>query len=194
MVVGITGGIGSGKTTVVDLFKKQGDIAVYIADFEAKKLMVESNVIKENIIKNFGNESYIDGELNRPHISKIVFSDKSKLALLNSIVHPEVFQHFDNFIKKNFHKEYILYENAILFENGSDKMCDIIITVIANHDLKIERVMKRDSCSKDAVLARMSHQWNDSKKALLSNYIIVNDTLSATETQIITIHNILTKK
>jgi len=194
MVVGITGGIGSGKTTVVNLFKKQGDIAVYIADFEAKKLMIESNIIKKNIIKNFGNESYIDGELNRPHISKIVFSDKSKLALLNSIVHPEVFQHFDNFIKQNSDKDYILYENAILFENGSDKMCDVIITVTANHALKVDRVMKRDSCTKDAVLARMSHQWNDSKKALQSNYIIVNDTLGATETQIITIHNILTKK
>jgi dephospho-CoA kinase len=194
MVVGITGGIGSGKTTVVNLFKKQGNIAIYNADIEAKKLMVESETIKNKLLEIFGDKSYINGELNRAYISKIVFSDKSKLAILNSIVHPEVFKHFDNFIKKNTQKEYILYENAILFENGSDKMCDIIITVTANRDIKIDRVMRRDSCSREDVLSRMNHQWSDSKKVLQSNYVIVNDTLNITETQIVTIHNNLTKK
>jgi dephospho-CoA kinase len=105
-----------------------------------------------------------------------------------------VFKHFDIFIKKNAHKDYILYENAILFENGSDKMCDVIITVTADHDIKIDRVVKRDSCSRKDVLSRMNHQWSDSKKALQSNYLIVNDTLNIAETQIVIIHNNLTKK
>ncbi len=194
MIVGITGGIGSGKTTVVNLFKKQGDIAIYNADIEAKKLMVESGTIKNRLLESFGNQSYIKGDLNRNYISNIVFSDKNKLALLNSIVHPEVFKHFEDFIKQNAYKDYILYENAILFENGSDKMCDVIITVTANQDLKIDRVMKRDSCSRADVLSRMNHQWSDSKKALQSNYVVVNDTLNIVETQIVTIHNNLTKK
>lgn len=194
MVVGLTGGIGSGKTTVLELFKKQGNIAVYLADFEAKKLMNESVTIKENIIKSFGKESYVSGTLNKVYISKIVFSDKSKLKLLNSIVHPEVFIHFKNFIKLNSDKEYILYENAILFENGSDKMCDIIISVITDYEARINRVIKRDSCSREEVIARMNNQWSDVKKTIQSNYVVVNDDINNTRSQIFTIHNILTKK
>ena len=151
MVVGLTGGIGSGKTTVAKLFSKFNDVAIYIADIEAKKLMSSSEIIKKKLIKQFGESSFVNQKLNRNYISEIVFNDKEKLSILNAIVHPEVKKHFQDFIKKNIDKTYIIYENAILFENGSNLLCDYIITVYANVNTKIERVILRDSSTKEAV-------------------------------------------
>lgn len=194
MVVGLTGGIGSGKTTVAKLFSKFNDVAIYIADIEAKKLMSSSEIIKNKLIKQFGESSFVNQKLNRNYISEIVFNDKEKLSILNAIVHPEVKKHFQDFIKKNIDKTYIIYENAILFENGSNLLCDYIITVYANVNTKIERVILRDSSTKEAVESRMKNQWNDSKKIVQSNYIICNENLDETKTQVNKIHNILTEK
>lgn len=194
MVVGLTGGIGSGKTTVAKLFSKFNDVAIYIADIEAKKLMNSSEIIKKKLIKQFGESSFVNQKLNRNYISEIVFNDKEKLSILNAIVHPEVKKHFQDFIKKNIDKTYIIYENAILFENGSNLLCDYIITVYANVNTKIERVILRDSSTKEAVESRMKNQWNDSKKIVQSNYIICNENLDETKTQVNKIHNILTEK
>ncbi|KGL60665.1 MULTISPECIES: dephospho-CoA kinase [unclassified Polaribacter] len=194
MVVGLTGGIGSGKTTVAKLFSKFNDVAIYIADIEAKKLMSSSEIIKKKLIKQFGESSFVNQKLNRNYISEIVFNDKEKLSILNAIVHPEVKKHFQDFIKKNIDKTYIIYENAILFENGSNLLCDYIITVYANVNTKIERVILRDSSTKEAVESRMKNQWNDSKKIVQSNYIICNENLDETKTQVNKIHNILTEK
>ena len=194
MIVGLTGGIGSGKTTVAKLFSKFNDVAIYIADIEAKKLMNSSEIIKKKLIKQFGESSFVNQKLNRNYISEIVFNDKEKLSILNAIVHPEVKKHFQDFIKKNIDKTYIIYENAILFENGSNLLCDYIITVYANVNTKIERVILRDSSTKEAVESRMKNQWNDSKKIVQSNYIICNENLDETKTQVNKIHNILTEK
>lgn len=194
MVVGITGGIGSGKSTVVNMFSKFENIAIYIADEEAKKLMNTSSIIKESLIKEFGTDTYINNQLNRPYLANIVFNNKNKLAILNSIVHPEVHKHLENFIKSNSFKDYILYENAILFENGSNKICNKIITVTAPLETKINRVIKRDNTARDEVISRMKNQWSDQKKSLQSHYLIVNTSLQKTQTQVLKIHNSLTKK
>lgn len=193
MVVGLTGGIGSGKSTVAKEFQKIGNIAVYFADNEAKKLMSTSPIIKEQICNEFGNETYNNNQLNKAFIADIVFANKEKLATLNSIVHPEVYKHFKTFVDSNSDKQYVLYENAILFENNSDLLCNKIITVIADESLRIQRVVQRDNTSEAEVKNRITNQWKDSKKALLSNYIISNNTSDDLLLQILRIHNNLTK-
>ena len=194
MVIGITGGIGSGKSTVVKLFSKFKNIAIYIADDEAKKLMDSSSEIKAKLISEFGNKTYLNNQLNRPYLAKIVFNNKEKLTTLNTIVHPVVKKHLQDFIKENKNKDYILYENAILFENGSNNFCDKIITVTTPINLRIQRVIKRDKSSRDAIENRIKNQWSQTKKTLQSHYIIDNVTLTKTETQVSIIHNYLTLK
>ncbi|MGY8910905.1 MAG: dephospho-CoA kinase [Flavobacteriales bacterium] len=192
-IVGLTGGIGSGKTTVAKFFAEFKNVAIYIADVEAKKLMNSSEIIKIKLLKEFGKESFINGELNRTFIAEIVFKDKEKLAVLNGIVHPEVRKHFQKFIENNQDKAYIIYENAILFESKSNIFCDIVITVYADLNTKINRVIARDSSTKTAVLNRIKSQWSDAKKMLQSNYIIYNEKLEDTVNQVHKIHNILTQ-
>ena len=194
MVVGLTGGIGSGKTTVATIFANFNTVAIYNADLEAKKLMNTSPIIKSKIIEEFGDESYLDNQLNRPFIANLVFKDKSKLAALNGIVHPEVKNHFNEFVKLHADKEYILYENAILFESKSNLKCDIIISVYAPLNVRIERTMLRDNTSKIAVENRIKNQWLEDKKLLQSNYVITNLSKENTHFQVLKIHNILTKK
>lgn len=194
MIVGITGGIGSGKSTVVKLLAKYPNTAIYTADEEAKKLMNSSKIIADKLILEFGNETYQNGELQRDFLSKIVFQNPEKLAILNSIVHPEVRNHFQNFIKLNQDKLLIIYENAILFESKSNLICDVIITVFASLLVRIERVMQRDHCLNEAVVSRIKNQLNEEIKMLQSNYIIINDTIEHTENQVKYIHNILTEK
>ncbi|WP_363322513.1 dephospho-CoA kinase [uncultured Tenacibaculum sp.] len=193
MVVGITGGIGSGKSTVAHMFSKLENVAIYIADIEAKKLMNTSKTIKGSLIETFGAQTYINNQLNRPYLAGIVFQDKNKLAVLNTIVHPVVHQHLNDFINKNRSKDYILYENAVLFENGSDQICDKIITVTAPLETKIARVVKRDGTTRKEVLQRVKNQWTDEKKLLLSHYKILNISLDITNTKVLEIHNYLTK-
>ncbi len=192
MVVGITGGIGSGKSTVVKMFSQFKDIAIYIADDEAKNLMNSSNEIKTKLISEFGNDTYKNNQLNRPYLADIVFKNKEKLTVLNTIVHPIVNNHLQDFIKQNSNKKYILYENAILFENGSNSFCDKIITVTAPEDLRIQRVKKRDNSTIEAIKNRIKNQWSQNKKTLQSHYVIKNIILSDTEAQVLKIHNYLT--
>lgn len=194
MVVGLTGGIGSGKSTIVKMFSELENIAIYIADDEAKKLMVTSPKIKTQLITEFGEQVYINNKLNRAYLASIVFNNKEKLAILNAIVHPVVNEHLQNFIKENSNKNYILYENAILFENGSDSFCDKIITVTAPENIRIDRVIKRDNSTIENVKNRIKNQWNETKKTLQSNYLIENLTLTNSKEQVLKIHNSLTKK
>lgn len=194
MVVGITGGIGSGKSTVAKLFAAYKNTAIYTADEEAKKLMNSSKIIAEKVIVEFGNETYKNGELQRDFLAKIVFQNPEKLAILNSIVHPEVRNHFQNFMHTNQDKLLIIYENAILFESKSNVLCDVIITVFASLSTRIERVMERDHCSKEAVLNRIQNQLSEESKMIQSHYIIINDILENTKNQVKYIHNILTEK
>lgn len=194
MIVGLTGGIGSGKTTVAKFFLNNKNVSLYCADVEAKKLMNSSEIIRSKIIDEFGKESYIDNTLNRSFISKIVFNDKKKLQTLNAIVHPEVKKHFQNFVDTYKDSTYIIYENAILFESKSNLICDCIISVFVDVNTRIMRVMLRDNCSKKEAENRIKNQWIEEKKILQSNYLITNYNLSNTESQVKRIHNFLTKK
>ncbi|MBE7660455.1 dephospho-CoA kinase [Tenacibaculum finnmarkense] len=194
MVIGLTGGIGSGKSTVVKMFAEYKNSTIYIADNEAKKLMNSSDEIKTKLIAEFGEDVYKNKQLNKPFLADIVFNDKDKLAILNAIVHPVVNNHFKDFILKNTNKNYILYENAILFENGSNIFCDKIITVTAPENIRIERVLKRDNTTIDAVKSRINNQWSQTKKTLQSHYVIENIIRKKTQQQVAIIHAILTKK
>jgi len=194
MIVGLTGGIGSGKTTVANLFAQFENVIIYNADSEAKKLMDASSVIKSKIIEVFGKESYQNNQLNRPFIANLVFKDKFKLAALNAIVHPEVKKHFQQFANQYKNKDYIVYENAILFESKSNLKCNIIISVFAPLEVRIERTMLRDGSPRPAVESRIKNQWLEEKKLLQSNYIICNLKSKETHFQVVKIHNILTKK
>lgn len=192
MLVGITGGIGSGKTTVSKMFSEFENVQIYHADEEAKRLMNTSEIIKRKIIKEFSQEAYNEEGLNRSFLAKIVFESKERLKVLNSIVHPEVHKHLQGFIAKHNKKDYILYENAILFENGSHKLCDKIITVSVPQDIRVKRVMKRDGVDKETVLNRVKNQWSDTKKTIQSHYLIINLDLTNVWFDVKRIHNKLT--
>lgn len=186
MVIGLTGGIGSGKTTVLNYFKKLG-VSVYIADIEAKKIMTDSEEVKLKIIDLLGREAYADGGLDRKYIADKVFENKKLLKQLNAIVHPAVHHHFNEFVKKNS-EPYLVYENAILFENQSENRCNKVIVVAASLENRIERVIKRDKVEREAVLARMKNQWSQEEKIAKADYVIYNDEFVNLEQKIIEIH------
>ena len=171
-IIGLTGGIGSGKSSILNLFKKK-NISCFNTDFIAKQLM--DNELKEKIKTLFGTDIYKKGELNRKKISKIVFNDIEKLNKLNSIVHPAVRKNFTDFVKRNKKDKFIVYETALLFETDFNKECDIIILVIAPLKKRIKRIIKRDGLLKSEITRRINHQWSDEKKVDLSDYIINND-------------------
>ncbi|UMB54986.1 dephospho-CoA kinase [Lutibacter sp. A64] len=190
-IIGLTGGIGSGKTTVLELFKELR-CATYVADIEAKKLMSSNAKLISNIKQLLGDEAYINGDLNRNYIAKIVFNNKEKLTALNALVHPAVREDFKNFVKKS-KSEIIIYEAAILFESGSDTLCNYIITVVTDINERIDRIIKRDSVTKQQVLERMQHQLNDEDKIEKADFVINNSNFFNTKTQVNTIYKILLK-
>jgi dephospho-CoA kinase len=194
MIVGLTGGIGSGKTTIASFFKKQLAVAVYIADAEAKIIMNSSEIIRAQLIESFGKEIYQNNQLNSLYLAKIVFEDIKLLTILNSIVHPEVKKKFQEFVVQNADKAYILYESAILFESKSAEQCNFIISVFAHQEERIQRVINRDRNTRTEVLSRIHNQWKEDKKLLQSHYVINNYALQDTEASVLKIHNILTKK
>lgn len=173
IVVGLTGGIGSGKTSVLQLFIDKG-IAVYIADIQAKKIMQTNVELIKKIKDVFGEKTYTkDNKLNRSYLAKQVFRNSEKLSQLNALVHPAVHQQFLKF-KTTQKGPFLIYENAILFENGSDSFCDYIITVTAPIDTRITRVVKRDNITQQEVLDRMNHQWDDQLKIKRSDFVVEN--------------------
>lgn len=186
IVVGLTGGIGSGKTTVAKMFEDLG-IPVYIADVEAKLLMNRSKVIKRKLKKLLGEDAYINEQLNRAYIASKIFNDKNLLEQINAIVHPKVASHFKRWLKKQS-SSYVIKEVAILFENGSYKECDFTITVTAPLEEKIERVIKRDDTSKEKIMKIMKNQWSDNQKIELSDFVITNQNLNHTKIQVEEIH------
>lgn len=192
-IIGLTGGIGSGKSTVLSFFKKLG-AAIFIADEEAKKLMLENPVLKNEIIDLFGEKAYdSNNKLNRKYISSIAFSDKEKLKLLNGLVHPKVRERFQHFLKGTS-AEIIVYEAAILFESGNAQSCDYVVTITAAIEERIHRVMKRDGVSKELVLQRMHHQTDDTFKIKKSHFVIQNNEIKATKEQVKTIFDIIYKQ
>ena len=178
LVVGLTGGIGSGKTTVAKLLEKEG-IPVYYSDDRAKFLMQNSDKIRIELKAEFGDEVFnIDG-LNREYLSKIVFGDKSKLKVLNSIVHPVVADDFQNWVD-NQKSKIVVKEAAILFESGAYANCDITVTVHTDVEERIERVQKRDGVSREQVMSRINNQWTDNQRNEMADIIIKNNDVDPT--------------
>ena len=173
MTIGLTGGIGSGKTTIAQWFQEKG-IPVYNSDFEAKKLMNENEDLIQQLIELFGDETYKNGEYNRSYVASKVFNDKELLNQLNAIVHPAVFKHFDEWLD-NQKSSFVVKEAAILFESGSYKACDYIISVIADEEIRIKRVAKRDQLNEDQIRNRMKSQWTDQQRIEKSDFIIENN-------------------
>ncbi|SDS84563.1 dephospho-CoA kinase [Gillisia sp. Hel1_33_143] len=187
-IVGLTGGIGSGKTTVANFFKDLG-VPVYIADDAGKRLMATSEDVKKAVIHLFGKDAYIEGSLNRKLIAAEVFNDAEKLEQLNQIVHPAVAKDFSEWLSlQKF--PYVIYEAAILFEAGGYKKCDLVLLVTAPKKSRLERVQKRDQSSLSEIEARMQHQWSDEQKQELANYEILNIDLDNTESQVKNLHEI----
>ncbi|MFV0248056.1 MAG: dephospho-CoA kinase [Tenacibaculum sp.] len=191
MIVGLTGGIGSGKTTVAKIFASCKNVAVYNADIEAKKLMNNSSTIKTKLINEFGKEVLKNRRVNSAYLANIVFKNKEKLLTLNKIVHPVVYEHLKKFIASNKKRLYTVYENAILFENKSWAYCNKIITVTAPLELKIQRVIKRDKTTSEEVKNRIKNQWCDAKKIIQSHYLINNLEIVNTKKQVLKIHETL---
>ncbi|MGD1946131.1 MAG: dephospho-CoA kinase, partial [Croceivirga sp.] len=169
MIVGLTGGIGSGKSTVANFFRALG-VPVYDSDSEAKHLMVASETIRNSIISLFGPASYEGQKLNKTYLSDIVFNDSDKLEQLNAIVHPAVRKHFLNWAKVQ-NTRYVLQETALLFENNLQHHYDKVILVTAPKTLRIRRVMKRDGVSETDVCARIDHQLSDAIKSKMADFI-----------------------
>ena len=185
-IIGLTGGIGSGKSKAAAYFSELG-IPCYIADDRAKELMTSSMTIQQAIINEFGAESYINGNLNRPFLASIVFKDTVLLATLNAIVHPAVASDFRSWLLEQ-NSIYVIKEAAILFENGGAKLCDQVILVTAPKEIRVQRVIDRDKCTKEDVLEKMSKQWSDAKKKPLADYIIENIEWKETSKQIEVLH------
>tara|TARA_B100000767_G_scaffold275410_1_gene312226 strand:+ start:1796 stop:2383 length:588 start_codon:yes stop_codon:yes gene_type:complete len=185
-IVGLAGGIGSGKSKAAAYFSELG-IPCYIADDRAKELMTSSMSIQQAIINKFGAESYINGNLNRPFLASIVFKDTVLLATLNAIVHPAIASDFRSWLLEQ-NSIYVIKEAAILFENGGAKLCDQVILVTAPKEIRVQRVIDRDKCTKEDVLERMSKQWSDAKKKPLADYIIENIEWKETSKQIEVLH------
>ncbi|MEY3679364.1 MAG: hypothetical protein RI924_1505 [Bacteroidota bacterium] len=185
--VGITGGIGSGKTTVCKVFELLG-IPVFYADQQAKLLMNTDVELKDQVMKTFGANTYLpDGSLNRTYLASLVFKDESLLHRLNELVHPAVFRAFDSWLSKQS-ASYVVKEAALLFESGSHRLCDVNVLVQAPFNLKIDRVKKRDQISEEDIRGRMSKQMTDEEKSKLADYLLNNDEQQLLIPQIIALH------
>lgn len=188
--VGLTGNIGSGKTTVSKVFEVLG-VPVFYADDAAKSAMVTDPALMAGIKSTFGNLSYFDdGTLNRKHIAGIVFNDSEQLARLNALVHPATFRAFDEWIKSiDADVPYVLKEAALLFESDSYKMCDYSIAIQAPFETRVKRVMQRDGLSRQEIESRESKQFSEEKKSALADYIIVNDDVQLVIPQVLELHH-----
>jgi dephospho-CoA kinase len=184
--VGITGGIGSGKSTVSKIFELLG-VPVYYADTAAKEIMHTDKELKAKVQEHFGADIYKDGLLDRAALGKIVFNDKEQLELLNSLVHPATIRHSDEWANRQT-TPYVLKEAALLFESGSSQSLDKIIGVFAPQPLRLLRVMKRDNASREEVLARMNKQIDENIKMRLCDYVIHNDEQQLVIPQVLSLH------
>ncbi len=184
--VGLTGGIGSGKSTVCAMLRERG-VAVYSSDERAKELMNSDSTIKERIIARFGAESFEDGVLNRAYLAQRVFASEEELAALNAIVHPRVMEDFEAWAE-SAEGEYVVLESAILFESGFDSKVDMVVAIMAPEDLRIERAMQRDGVTKKQVVERMRCQLSDEERCSRSKYAIVNIELEELEEDVEQLH------
>ena len=190
-IIGLTGGIGSGKTKILNVFKAKG-VPCYEADLASKKLIESDLFLFSEIKKIFGSDIYLDAKLDRKKVADIVFNSPEKLMRLNALVHPIVAADFDEFLTHQ-KSHYVIKEAAILFETGGDKKCNAKILVTSPIETRIERVMKRDNISRKKVLERINNQWEDKLKIPLADFIINNTNWENTLTDITAIHKQLMK-
>jgi dephospho-CoA kinase len=190
IIIGLTGGIGSGKSTVAKIFAQFG-IPVLDADATAKAIMNEDNSVKTKLIELFGTEAYKESQLNRPYIAQLVFDDAFKLQQLNAIIHPITIQYAKDWALKQS-APYVIKEAALFFESGSAEGVDKIIGVTAPKHIRIQRVMQRDQISREEVIKRMEHQLEDSLKMKLCDWVIQNDEMHLLIPQVLAIHQSLT--
>ena len=186
--IGITGNIGSGKSTVARVFEILG-VKVFYADAEAKKVMTADEVLIEGIKSTFGTEAYsATGELNRKYIASIVFKNEEDLKKLNALVHPAVFRAFDEWEKAFINESYVIKEAAVLFESGSYNFCDKTLLISAPLEMRLKRVMQRDHISHAEVEAREARQFTEERKKELADYILYNDDTQLVIPQILELH------
>ncbi len=188
--LGITGGIGSGKSTVCRIFSYLG-VPVFNADDRAKWLVNNNQELRQKIVDAFGDQSFINGEYNRPYIAHIVFSDKSKLEKLNQIIHPAVLRDWEEFCSGHAGKTYVIKEAAILIEAGGNKTVDRIALVYSPLEQRIQRLMERDKLDRQSIESRISSQMPEEEKLKLADYIIYNDQDHSLLEQVRNIHQLM---
>jgi len=171
--IGISGGIGSGKSFVCALLEERG-YPVYYADSRAKFLMENDKKVRKQLIEAFGKEAFLNNTLNKPYIASLIFTDNSKRSVINSIVHPAVRDDFDEWVKRQ-RAPLVFQESALIFDTGAYKRFDATILVIAPQELRVERIMERDNCSKDEAVARIQSQGNPDQHMNLAKFIVIND-------------------
>ena len=191
-VVGLTGGIGSGKTTVLSMFLDLG-VPVYIADIEAKKLTNTSKVIRKKIIALLGKNSYLKTEINKKYVADIIFNDDELLKKVNKIIHSKVAHHFKKWVDKQ-NGVYCIKETAILFESASYKLCDYTILITSPKEERLKRVKNRDQLTRKEIENRMNNQWSDIEKSQLADVLIENVRLKNTQKKVEEVHLFLLKR
>ena len=174
LIIGITGGIGSGKSTLSSLLRAEG-YSVYDTDLEARRLQNEHSTMRKKLVDLFGKDIYTEQGLNRSALGKIVFAKPELLVKLNAIVHPLVMEDFNNWVLNRLPKKMLFIESAILYESGFNKLVDKVILITAAEDIRIDRVVKRDGVSPEHVRARMSHQLSEKEKVLRADFVIYSD-------------------
>lgn len=184
--VGITGGIGSGKSTVCRILQQRG-VAVYDADSRAKELMANSESLRHDLIEAFGECTYTSEGLNRRYLADVVFSDSQQLRLLNSIVHPVVMDDFERWAAEQ-EGQFVVLESAILFEAGLESRVDATVAVMAPEELRVERVMGRDGATKEQVMARIDNQMSDDERSDRAKYSVVNIDIEDLEEDVEQLH------
>jgi dephospho-CoA kinase len=189
MIVGITGGIGSGKSIVSHIFELLG-VSVYNSDIRSKELLNKDPELISKLIEQFGEEIYTSSGIDRKHFASLIFNDKKLLEISNNIIHPFVRKDFENWVDAQS-SPYVIKESAILFETGIYKQLNKIILVTAPEKIRIKRVQEREQISKDVVLERINNQWEESKKIPLADFVIFNDETQMLLPQILKIHQLL---
>lgn len=188
-IIGLTGGIGSGKTTIANHLKSLG-IPVYNSDDQAKKILYLPETI-DSLKSAFGNVVFTNELFDKDKLAKLVFNNPEQLKLLNKIIHPAVKVDFENWLKANKNSPLIIKEAAILFESGSYKDCDVIISISAPQEIRIQRVIERDHLTYEEVMSRINNQWTDEMRNKKSDYVIDNQDVEKAFTQAEDVINIL---
>jgi len=186
--LGLTGGIGSGKTLVCQIFEKLG-VPVYYADTAARLLMNSNAELKAGILLVFGDQAYGRDGLDRSYLASSVFGDQEKLSQLNRMVHPQVRKDFIRWTAEQSGASYVIEEAAILFESGASLEMNQTVLVYAPEELRIDRVMKRDGIEREAVLKRMGHQLSEDEKMEMADHVLINDEMQMLLPQVIELHN-----